>query len=103
MLPVLGLCVWGFCLCVWFGVCGFCSFVVLFWLLVGWFGGFLVAKAISWCYEENSSLFCVHVIEQDFLEMRFSSILLGEKVGRRDERCLAYQVKPPKVFLNMKA
>lgn len=106
MLPVLGLFVCGFCLfmcLVW--ICGFCLFVVMFWFLFVWFLFlfFFNCKSNSWCYEENSSLFCVHVIELDFLEMRVSSILLGEKVGRRDERCLAYKVKPPKVFLNIKA
>lgn len=35
--------------------------------------------------------------------MRVSSILLGEEVGRKDESCLAYRLKPPKVFLNIKA
>lgn len=75
-----------------------CCYVLGFVWLVSFFF-FFNCKSNSWCYEENSSLFCV----RDFLEMRVSSILLGENVGRRDERCLAYKVKPPKVFLNITA
>lgn len=34
--------------------------------------GFLIAKAISRCFEETDSVFCIHVIKQDYLEKRDS-------------------------------
>lgn len=66
-------------------------------------GFFLIAKAITWCFEETSSLFSLHDrMMQDCLEMRVSSIFLGEEVGRKKESGLDYKLKPTKVFLNVK-
>lgn len=34
--------------------------------------GVLITRAISWCFEKTDSLFCIHVIKQDYLEKRDS-------------------------------